>query len=92
MSSGTQTTEVLLRWKYVRPAVGWALYTLEQFTISEARIFRYITNTGRGTKTKTSYFTRQNINAVDLNSELALAPKLNWTGLSLIDPRDKIVL
>jgi len=36
MSSRTQTTEVLLRWKYVRQAVGRALYTLEQFTISEA--------------------------------------------------------
>ena len=36
MCSRTQTTEVLLRWKYVRQAVGRALYTLEQFTISEA--------------------------------------------------------
>jgi len=36
MSSRTQTTEVLLAWKYVRQAVGRALYTLEQFTISEA--------------------------------------------------------
>jgi len=44
MSSGTQTTEVLLRWKYVRQAVGRALYNLEQFTISEPKIFRYITN------------------------------------------------
>ena len=41
MSSRTQTTEVHLRWKYVRQAVGQALYTLEQFTISEAKIFRY---------------------------------------------------
>jgi len=31
MSSRTQTTEVFLRWKYVRQAR--ALYTLEQFTI-----------------------------------------------------------
>jgi len=38
MSSRTQTTEVLLRWKYVRQAVGQALYTLEQFTISQAII------------------------------------------------------
>jgi len=52
MSSGTQTTEVLLRWKYVRQAVQRALYTLEQFTISEAKIFRNIINTCRGTKTK----------------------------------------
>jgi len=47
MSSRTQTTEVLLRWKCVTQAVGRALYTLEQFTISEAKIFRYITNTCR---------------------------------------------
>ena len=47
MSSRTQTTEVLLRWKYVRQAVARALYTLEQFTISEAEIFRYTAN---GTK------------------------------------------
>jgi len=66
MSSRTQTTEVLLRWKYVRQAVGRALYTLEQFTISEAKIFRYITYTSGGTKTKTSYFTKKNINPVDL--------------------------
>ena len=26
--SRMQTTEVLLRWKYVRQAVGWAFYTL----------------------------------------------------------------
>ena len=56
MSSRMQTTEVLLRWKYVRQAVGRALYILEQFTISEAKIFQYITNTCRRTKTKTSYF------------------------------------
>ena len=37
MSSRTQTTEVLLRWKYVRQAVGRALYSLEQFTISGAK-------------------------------------------------------
>jgi len=37
MCSRTQTTEVLLRWKYVRQGVGRALYTLEQFTISEAK-------------------------------------------------------
>jgi len=36
MSSRTQTTEVLFRWMCVRQAVGRALYTLEQFTISEA--------------------------------------------------------
>jgi len=60
MSSRMQTTEVLLRWKYVRQAVGRALYTLEQFTISEAKIIRYITYTCRGTKTKTSYFTEKN--------------------------------
>jgi len=42
MSSRTQTTEVLLRWKSVRRAVGRALYTLEQFTSSEAKIIRYI--------------------------------------------------
>jgi len=54
MSSRTQTTEVLLRWKYVRQAAERALYTLEQFTISDAKIFRYITDTCRGTKTKTS--------------------------------------
>jgi len=36
MSSRTQTTEVLLRWKCVRQTVGRALCTLEQFTISEA--------------------------------------------------------
>jgi len=47
MSSRTPSTEVLLRWNYVRQAVGRALYTLEQFTISEAKIFRYITNTCR---------------------------------------------
>ena len=52
ISSRTQTTEVLLRWKYVRQAVGRALYTLEQFTISQAKIFRYITNTRRATKPK----------------------------------------
>jgi len=34
MSSRTQTTEVLLRWKCVRQTVGRALCTLEQFTIS----------------------------------------------------------
>ena len=66
MSSRTQTTEVLLGWKYVRQAVGRALYTLEQFTISEANTFRYITNTFRGTKTKTSYFTKKHISPVDL--------------------------
>ena len=38
MSSRTQTSEVLLRWKYVRQAVRRALYILEQFTISEADI------------------------------------------------------
>ena len=59
MSSRTQTTEVLLSWKYVRKAVKLALYTLEQFTISEAQIFRYNTNTRKGTKTKTSYFTKK---------------------------------
>ena len=59
MSSRTQTTEILLRWKYLRRAVGRALYTLEQFTISKAKIFLYITNTCRGTKTKTSYFLRK---------------------------------
>jgi len=52
MSFGTQTTEVLLRWKYVRQAVQRALYTLEQFTVSETEIFRNIINTCRGTKTK----------------------------------------
>jgi len=31
-------------WKYVRQAVGLALYTLEQFTISDAKILRYTTN------------------------------------------------
>jgi len=51
MSSRTQTTEVLLKWKYVRQAVGRAFYTLEQFTVSQAKIFRYTTNTCRGTKT-----------------------------------------
>ena len=61
MSSRTQTTEVLLRWKYVRQAVARALCTLEQFTISEAKIFRYITNTSGGTKTKTSYFTKKTL-------------------------------
>ena len=40
MSSRTQTTEVLLAWKYVRQALERAMYTLEQFTISEAKIFR----------------------------------------------------
>jgi len=59
MSSRTQTTEVLLSWKYVRKAVKLALYTLEQFTISEAQIFRYNTNTRKGTKIKTSYFTKK---------------------------------
>ena len=49
MSSRTQTAEVLLKWKYVRQAV--AFYTLEQFTVSQAKIFRYTTNTCRGTKT-----------------------------------------
>ena len=34
-----QTTGVLLTWKYVRQAVGRTLYTLEQFTISEAKIY-----------------------------------------------------
>jgi len=34
MSSGTPSTEVLFSWKSVRQAVGRALYTLEQFTIS----------------------------------------------------------
>jgi len=47
MSSRTQTTEVLLRWNYVRQAEERALCTLEQFTISEAKIFQYITNTKR---------------------------------------------
>ena len=51
-SSRTQTTEVLLRWKYVRQAVRRTLYTLELFAVSEAKIFRYVTNTCRGTKTK----------------------------------------
>ena len=51
MPSRTQTTEVLLRWKYVRQAVERALCTLEQFTISDAEIFQYITNTSGGTKT-----------------------------------------
>ena len=37
MSSRTQTTEILLRWKYLRRAVERALYTLEQFTIGEAK-------------------------------------------------------
>ena len=47
MFSRMQTTEVLLRWKYVRQAVGraWQAYTLVQFTISDAKIFRYITHT-----------------------------------------------
>jgi len=45
MSSRTQTTEVLLAWKYVRQAVERALYTLEQFTISEAKIFRSLFST-----------------------------------------------
>jgi len=40
MSFRKQTTEVLLRWNYVRQAVGRALYTLEQLTVSEAKIFR----------------------------------------------------
>ena len=66
MSSKNTTTEVLLRWKYVRQAVQRALCTLEQFTISEAKIFRYITNICKGTKTKTLYFTKKNINPVDL--------------------------
>ena len=61
MSSGTQTTEVLLRWKYVRQAVERALCTLEQFTISEAELFRYITCTCRRTKTKASYFTKRTL-------------------------------
>jgi len=39
MPSRTQTTEVLLRWKYVRQAVERASCTLEQFTISDAEIF-----------------------------------------------------
>jgi len=42
------------------------LNTLEQFTISEAEIFRYSTNKCKGTKTKTSYFTKKNTNSVDL--------------------------
>ena len=42
MSSRTQTTEVLLRWKYV--TVRRSLYTHKQFTISEAEIFRYEKN------------------------------------------------
>jgi len=33
MSSRTKSTEVLLRWKYVREAVGQALYTLESMTL-----------------------------------------------------------
>jgi len=61
MSSGTQTTEVLLRWKYVRQAVERALCTLEQFTISEGELFRYITCTCRRTKTKASYFTKRTL-------------------------------
>jgi len=61
ISSRTQTTDVLLRWKYVRQAMRRALYTLEQFTISEAKIFRYITNTCRRTKTKTLYFTKKTL-------------------------------
>ena len=65
MSSRTQTTEVLLRCKYVRQAVGRALYTIEQFTISEAKTFRHVTNTCRGTKTKMSYFTKENFNPID---------------------------
>ena len=42
MSSRTQTTEVLLRWKYV--IVRRSLYTHKQFTISEAEIFQYEKN------------------------------------------------
>ena len=61
MSSRTQTTEVLLRWKYAIQAVVRALCTLEQFTISEAKIFRYITYTCRGSKTKTSYFMKKTL-------------------------------
>jgi len=60
MSSRTQTTEVHLRWKYVRQAVGQALYTLEQFTISEAKIFRY-EHRRRNKKTKSWYFTEKTL-------------------------------
>jgi len=66
MFSRMQTIEVLLRWKYVRQAVGRAWYTLEQFTISEAKIFRYITHTCRGTKTKTSFFTKKTLIIISL--------------------------
>jgi len=38
MSSRTQTTEVLLRWKYVRQAVGRAFYTLELNSLLSARL------------------------------------------------------
>ena len=41
--------------EYVRQAVEWALCTLEQFTISEAEIFRYIADTCRATEMVTSY-------------------------------------
>jgi len=40
MSSRTQTTEVLLRWKYVRQAVGRALYTLHDAAIMTIVIAR----------------------------------------------------
>jgi len=78
MPCSTQTTEVLLGWKCVRQAVGRALYTLEQFTIGEAEIFRYTTNTCKGTKTKTSYFTKKNINSVDLFIYLLLMLLIYW--------------
>jgi len=40
MSSRTPSTEVLVRRKYVEvSAAGQALYTLEQFTITEGKIY-----------------------------------------------------
>jgi len=60
MSSRTQTTEVLLKWKYVRQAVGRAFYTLEQFTVSQAPQTRVEEQRPRRRTL------RKNINPVDL--------------------------
>jgi len=60
MFSRTQTTEVLLRWKYVRQAEGRALYTLEHSLLlarlrysDHERMHRNKNVPGTGTKTKT---------------------------------------
>ena len=75
----------------MRQAVGRALCTLEQFTISEAKIFQYNTNTSRGTKTKLSYSMKKNINSVNNLSvirdgnriELQFLKTLNGTGQNI---------